>query len=50
MLLDKDSMHPAITPELIAVLNQGNQKAIEYSLAGYEFDEENRIVTDISPR
>ena len=50
MLLDKDSMHPAITPELIAVLNKGNQKAIEYSLAGYEFDEENRIVTDISPR
>lgn len=50
MLLDKDSMHPAITPELIAVLNQGNQKTIEYSLAGYEFDEENRIVTDIGPR
>lgn len=50
MLLDKDSMHPAITPELLAVLNQGSQKAIEYSLAEYEFDEEKRIITDIVPK
>ena len=50
MLLDKGSMHPAITPELLAVLNQGNQKAIEYSLAEYEFDEEKRIITDIGPK
>ena len=50
MLLDKVSIHPAITPELLAVLNQGNQKAIEYSLAEYEFDEEKRIITDIGPK
>lgn len=50
MLLDKGSMHPSITPELLAVLNQGNQKAIEYSLAEYEFDEEKRIITDIGPK
>ena len=50
MLLDKNSIHPAITPELLAVLNQGSQKAIEYSLAEYEFDEEKRIITDIVPK
>ena len=50
MLLDKVSIHPAITPELLAVLNQGNQKAIEYSLAEYEFDEAKRIITDIGPK
>ena len=50
MLLDKDSIHPSITQELLAVLNQSNQKAIEYSLAEYEFDEEKRIITDIGPK
>ena len=50
MLLDKGSIHPAITPELLAVLNQSNQKAIEYSLAEYEFDEAKRIITDIGPK
>lgn len=50
MLLDKGSMHPAITPELLTVLNQSNQKAIEYSLAEYEFDEEKRTITDIGPK
>ena len=50
MLLDKNSIHPAITPELLAVLNKGSQKAIEYSLAEYEFDEEKRIITDIVPK
>lgn len=50
MLVNKGQIHPAITPELLAVLNQGNQKAIEYSLAEYEFDEEKRIITDIGPK
>lgn len=50
MLLDKNSIHPAITPELLAVLNQGNQKSIEYSLAEYEFDEAKCIITDIGPK
>lgn len=50
MLLDRGSMHPAITTELLAVLNQGSQKAIEYSVAEYEFDEEKRIITDIGPK
>lgn len=50
MLVNKGQIHPAITQELLAVLNQGNQKAIEYSLAEYEFDEEKRIITDIGPK
>ena len=50
MLLDRGSMHPAITTELLAVLNQGSQKAIEYSVAEYEFDEEKRLITDIGPK
>lgn len=50
MLVTKGQIHPAITPELLAVLNQGNQKAIEYSLAEYEFDEAKRTITDIGPK
>lgn len=50
MLLDKGSIHPTITPELLDVLNKGNQKAIEYSLAEYEFDEAKRTITDIGPK
>lgn len=50
MLVNKGQIYPAITPELLAVLNQGNQKAIEYSLAEYEFDEEKRIITYIGPK
>lgn len=50
MMSDKGNLHPAITKALVNVLNQGNQKAIEYSLAEYEVDAKNGIITSIAPK
>ena len=50
ILADKGYLHPSITKDLVAVLNHGNQKAIEYSIAEYEFDAQQGIITNIYPK
>ena len=50
ILANKGYLHPSITKDLVAVLNHGNQKAIEYSIAEYEFDAQQGIITNIYPK
>ena len=50
ILANKGYLHPSITKDLVAVLNHGNQKAIVYSIAEYEFDAQQGIITNIYPK